>query len=141
MSLQTQHVPKVWKDAVVAPVPKSRGPKTLNDFRPVALTSILMKTLEKLVRAEILRKTEHALDPMQFAYRPHRGVEDATVTLFNLLFKHLEGNGSHARLLFVDFSSAFNTIQPRILIGRLLELFEISNNLMGWILLPIGHKE
>lgn len=51
-----------------------------------------------------------------------------------LLFKHLEGNGCHARLLFVDFSSAFNTIQPHILISRLLEQFNLSNNLVGWIL-------
>ncbi len=73
---------------------------------------------------------------MQFAYRPHRGVEDATVTLLNLLAKHLEGNGSHARLLFVDFSSAlsFNTIQPHVLINRLLEQFTLSNNIVGWIL-------
>ena len=42
-SLQTQHVPKVWKDAVVIPVPKTSGPKIFDDFRPVALTSILMK--------------------------------------------------------------------------------------------------
>lgn len=44
-----------------------------------------MKTLEKLVRAEILKRTEHTLDPIQFAYRPHRGVEDATVTLLSML--------------------------------------------------------
>lgn len=93
----------MWKDALVVPVPKSSSPNTLNDFRPVALKSILIKTLEKLVREEILRKTEHTLNPMQFAYRPHRGVEDATVTLLNLLAKHLESNGSHARLLFVLF--------------------------------------
>ena len=70
---------------------------------------------------------------MQFAYRPHRGVEDATVTLLHLLFKHLEGSGSHARLLFVDFSSAFNTIQPHILASRLLEQFNLGFNLVGWI--------
>lgn len=93
-----------------------------------------MKVFEKLVRSEILRKTEHSFDPLQFAYRPRRGVEDATVTLLNLLFKHLDNNGSHARLLFIDFSSAFNTIQPHILTTRLLEQFDLSNNLVGWIL-------
>ncbi len=122
MSLQKQQVPKLWKDAIVVPVPKSSSPKTLNDFRLIALTSVLMKTLEKLVRSEILRKTEHVLDPMQFAYRPHRGVEDATVTLLNMLLKHLDNNGTHARPLFVDFSSAFNTIQPHVLARRLLAL-------------------
>ncbi len=133
-SLQVQHVPKVWKYAVVVPVPKSSSPKALYDFRPVALTSILTKTLEKLVKKEILRKTKHTLDPKQFAYRPHRGVKDATVMLLNLLAKHLKGNGSHARLLLVDFSSAFNTIQPHVLIDRLLEQFTLSNNIVGWIL-------
>ena len=71
---------------------------------------------------------------MQFAYRPHRGVEDATVTLMNMLFKHLEGKGTHAQLLFIDFSSAFNTIQPHILTERLLEQFDLSKNLVGWVL-------
>ena len=77
---------------------------------------------------------EYIGDPLQFAYRPHRGVEDATVTLFNSILSHLEGPGSHARLLFVDFSSAFNTIQPNILTKRLLEQFDVSKNLAGWIL-------
>lgn len=39
---------------------------------------------QKLVKSEILRKTEHVLDSLQFAcqhYRPHKGVEDPTVTI------------------------------------------------------------
>lgn len=93
-----------------------------------------MKNFEKLIRLQILRITEHALDPMQFAYRPRRGVEDATLTLLHVLFKHLEGSGCHAQILFIDFSSAFNTIQPCILANRLLEQFDLSSNLVGWIL-------
>lgn len=56
------------------------------------------------------------------------------MTLMHSLFNHLKGKGSHARLLFVDFSSAFNIIQPHILVSRLLEQFKLSNNLMGWVL-------
>ncbi|XP_029986201.1 microtubule-associated protein tau-like [Sphaeramia orbicularis] len=89
-SLQTQHVPTPWKDAVVVPVPKSSRPKTLNDFRPVALTSVVLKVCEKLVQSVILKETEHELDPVQFTSRPNRGVEDATLTLFNRIFKHVE---------------------------------------------------
>lgn len=134
MSLRVQHVPSVWKDAMIVPVPKVSCPKILNDFRPVALTSVLMKILERFVKCEILRTSECLLDPMQFAYRSKRGVEDATVTLIHLLMKHLEGKGTHARVLFVDFSSAFNTIQPHVLVNRLAEQFKLSNNLGGWIL-------
>lgn len=61
-------------------------------------------------------------------------MEDVTLTLINLLFKHLEGSGCHAGLLFIDFSSTLNTIQPHILAQRLLEHFNLGTNLVGWIL-------
>ena len=62
------------------------------------------------------------------------GVQDATVTVLDLILKHLEGNKKHARLLFMDFSSAFNTIQPLLLVEKLLHQFELDANLVGWIL-------
>ena len=55
-------------------------------IRPVALTSLVMKSFEKLIKEEILDKTERHLDPPQFAYRTNRGggVQDAAITLLNL---------------------------------------------------------
>ena len=82
----------------------------------------------------LLIKTENLLDPQQFAYRARRGVEDATATLLNLILKHLEGSNTHAKILFVDFSSAFNTIQPHILVDKLLRNFNLDFSLVGWIL-------
>ena len=95
MSLQLQSVPKVWKHATIIPVAKTKHPKELNDFRPVALTSLVMKTFEKIVKQDILRQTEGLLDPLQFAYQPGRGVEDATLVLINLLIQHLERFQKH----------------------------------------------
>ena len=62
------------------------------------------------------------------------GVEDATSTLLNLVNKHLESGKTHARILFVDFSSAFNTIQPHLLAQKLLARFNIDPKVVGWIL-------
>lgn len=67
-SLQTQHVPKCWKDAVVIPVPKSNTPKVLNNLRPIALTSIVMKTFEKFVKTAVMVRTQPDMDALQFAY-------------------------------------------------------------------------
>ncbi|KAI3359287.1 hypothetical protein L3Q82_002808 [Scortum barcoo] len=47
-SLQIGRVPTLWKTSRIVPVPKKNRPSELNDFRPVALTSHLMKTLERL---------------------------------------------------------------------------------------------
>ena len=134
LSLTLQKIPKLWKHSIVVPIPKCNNPKVLNDFRPVALTSLVMKSFERLIKSEILLQVEEQLDHLQFAYRPGRGVEDAAVTLLNLLFKHLETPKSHARLLFIDFSSAFNTIQPSLLVEKLIHDFKLDLNLIGWIL-------
>lgn len=61
-------------------------------------------------------------------------MEDAILCLLNLVYKHLEQPKSCARLLFIDFSSAFNTIQPHLLIEKLISHFNIDLNVAGWIL-------
>ncbi len=68
-------------------------------------TSLVMKSFEKLIKRELTSRTNCLLDPLQFAYRLNRGVQDATITVLNLILNHLEGNRNHARLLFVDFSA------------------------------------
>lgn len=61
-------------------------------------------------------------DPFQFAYRQGRSTEDAVVTLVHLIFRHLDKSNSYARALFIDFSSAFNTIQPDLLLTKMVQL-------------------
>lgn len=41
---------------------------------------------------------------------------------------------THAHLLFIDFSSAFNTIQPLPLAEHLVSEFDIPKGLVAWIL-------
>lgn len=50
-------------------------------------------------------------------YRANRSNEDASVTTLHTTISHLEQQGRHARLLFVDFSAALNTILPDRLIS------------------------
>ncbi len=129
---------KFGKKSIIVPVAKTRSPQELNDFRPVALTSLVMKCLEKVVKDEILQQSKDSLDPLQFAFRQGRGVEDANLTLLNYLFSHLERPKAHARLLFIDFSSAFNTMKPHLLVEKLIFHFNLDFNISGWILDFLG---
>ncbi|KAK0134020.1 hypothetical protein N1851_030427 [Merluccius polli] len=63
-SLQLQRVPCLWEDSVIVPVPKIKTPKSLNDYRPVALTPLVMKTFEKIIKEEILGVSQTKLDPL-----------------------------------------------------------------------------
>ncbi|KAI3358821.1 hypothetical protein L3Q82_015218, partial [Scortum barcoo] len=119
LSLQIGRVPTLWKTSRIVPVPKKNRPSELNDFRPVALTSHLMKTLERLFLSLLRPQVQHAQDRLQFAYQPGVGVEDAILYLLHRAHSHLDKGSGTVRILFLDFSSAFNTIQPTLLRDKL----------------------
>ncbi len=60
----------------------------------------------------------NTLDPLQFAYRPNRSMDDAISSTLYLALTHLENKDSYVRMLFIDFSSAFNTTIPQQLINK-----------------------
>jgi hypothetical protein len=131
-SLDTGAVPTLWKTAIVVPVPKKPSPKVNNDFRPVALTSVPFKCLERLVLRHLLQYTQPHQDPHQFAYMANRSTDDAINTLLHGTYHHLEKPRSYVRLLFLDFSSAFNTIQPHLMMSKLLKM-EVNPTLILWV--------
>ncbi|KAL0177325.1 hypothetical protein M9458_026219, partial [Cirrhinus mrigala] len=125
MSLAQAAVPRCFKTTSIVPVPKHSSPTCLNDYRPVALTPIIMKCFERLVLTHLKDSLQSSLDPRQFAYRGNR-------TLHSVL-THLDNTNTYARMLFVDFSSAFNTVLPSKLITKLRDL-DINTSLCNWIM-------
>ncbi len=91
-------------------IPKKNKITCLNDWRPVALTPIFSKCFEKLVREHICSVLPASLDPLQFAYRSNRSTDDAIAFTLHTALTHLENKNTYVRMLFVDYSSAFNTI-------------------------------
>ncbi len=66
-SFATSVVPTSFKKSVIIPVPKNSKPSCLNDYRPVALTSTVMKVFERLLKKHICSSIPATLDPLQFA--------------------------------------------------------------------------
>ncbi|TWW53004.1 putative RNA-directed DNA polymerase from transposon X-element [Takifugu flavidus] len=121
-SLESCQVPACLKTSTIVPVPKKPWITGLNDYRPVALTSVVMKSLERLILPHLKSITTPLLDPLQFAYRANRSVDDAVNLALHSILQHLDSPGTYARILFVDFSSAFNTIRPALLQDKLSQL-------------------
>jgi len=130
--LDKRIVPKSWKMSTIIPVPKKQGARLLNDFRPVALTSLLAKCMERVVGSRITASVAHQLDPLQFAYKARRGTEDGSLSLLNTIAKHIQQQKASVRVLFIDFTSAFNTMQIHILLKRLLDL-SVNGGLIRWV--------
>jgi hypothetical protein len=135
-SFSTQTVPDLWKCSCIIPVPKRPVVSCMNDLRPVALTSIPMKVCERLFKKSLSQYVTGMLDPLQFAYQSQRSCSDAILVVLESLYSHLErtSSGNSARVMFFDFSSAFNTIQPHLLVNKLCDLSPVPNSLSAWIL-------
>ncbi len=77
ISLSLAIVPPCLKSATIIPVLKKQDSTDLNNYRPVALTPIIMKCFDKLILYHIKASLPSSFDPFQFAYRAKRATEDA----------------------------------------------------------------
>eukprot|EP00061_Rhincodon_typus_P010466 g34782.t1 len=69
LSLQQAKVPTCFKKTTIDPIPKKTHAVWLNDYRPIALTSIITKCFEKLVMAHINSSLSTCLNSLQFVYQ------------------------------------------------------------------------
>lgn len=132
LSIDTHTVPIAWKTSHIKPLPKIQSPKEHKDYRPIALTSVIVKALERLLLKHLqVICTNDKLDSFQFAYKTGCGTEDAVATLVHIITKHLDKPHNYVRALFLDYSSAFNTIQPNILLFKMYHL-KVNPYLIHW---------
>ena len=113
-------------------VPKGPLISSLNVLRPVALTSAVMKVCERVVLRKLDSLVKEYIDPLQFAYRRNRSTNDAVLFVLEYTYSHLEKAVSSVRPMFLDFSSAFNTMQPRLLVPKLLNM-KLPSSVILWI--------
>ena len=74
-SLSQSAVPTCFKMATIVPVPKKAKVTELNDYRPLALTSVFMKCFERLV-IDIITSI---LDPLQFYFQTMQSPSHCTL--------------------------------------------------------------
>lgn len=91
-----------------------------------------MKTLERLLVYRTRLQVAEDLDPLQFAYLEHIGVEDAVLHMLHQAYSYVVVPGSYVRIIFFTFSGAFNTIRPPTQRDNLLAMWW-SPSLTSWV--------
>ena len=132
-SLETAKIPDEWRDAIVSPIYK-KGKKTEpNNYRPVSLTSVFGKTLEKIVKKNLVRhiKTNNLLRSTQHGFRPGRSPQTNLIDFFNIATKWMD-EGKSFDVLYLDFSKAFDVVDHERLMVK-VEAIGIRGKLKDWI--------
>ena len=73
-SIGTGTLPSAWKSARITPIFKKGSKTEPSNYRPVSLTSIVCKTLEKIVRKHIMEHltSNNLLSDEQYGFRSGR---------------------------------------------------------------------
>jgi Reverse transcriptase (RNA-dependent DNA polymerase) len=132
LSIKSGTVVSQWRAAVVTPIPKIPNACTLADYRPISVTPILSRILEKIIVNKFLRPAlPNELIKDQFAFRPTGSTTAALVYFMHRVTSMLESN-CYVRCLCIDFSKAFDVIDHKILIAKLKRL-PLAPNIFNWI--------
>ena len=132
-SLVTGVFPEDWRRARLIPLKKKSAPSSPSDFRPITLLSFLSKTLEKLVHDQIVEFIARVgiLDPLQAGFRKHHSTVTALMKFTEDIRTGFDKKLITIALLF-DFSKAFDTISPTILLRKLSNM-GFSRSVLCWI--------
>jgi len=132
-------VPHQWKTAVITPVLKVTKPLQPTDFRPISVTPVLSRSLERfIVRSNIYPTFQHPPPGLifddQYAFRPSGSTTAALIALFHTVINMLSSNQFvHFSLFSFDFTKAFDTVRRATLMSKMAQL-QIPDNIYNWIM-------
>jgi hypothetical protein len=134
-SIREGHLPLIWKSATTRPIPKVCPPKAVEtDLRPISLTPTISKELETHVVGWLWKLVWPKMDPYQFGAMSGSSTVHALIEMLHDWYSNTDNskdrNFIHAVL--VDYSKAFDRIDPNILLEK-LKGFNIPNFLLHWV--------
>ncbi len=111
LSYNTGCVPAEWKLAHVVPVHKKGCKQNIENYRPISLTSLVMKTFERILKEELLLRTSHLLDSRQHGFLAHKSCTTNMVNFTDsIVLSTNEIPTMSTDVIYFDFSKAFESV-------------------------------
>ena len=103
LSLHLAKVPSVWKDANVIPLYKRGDKSAAKNYRPISLTSVVSKVMERIVRQHLYDhlSTNCLVSNVQHGFRPGRSCESQLLDAVHVWNKWID-NRKSVDVLFLD---------------------------------------
>ena len=132
-SMNEGTVPDICKKANITPIHKGKSRAIPKNYRPVALTSLLVKTFEKVIRKQLVNFfDEHdLLNDSQHGFRRTRSCLSQLLAHFDHITRLLE-LGNCIDIVYLDFTKAFDKVDIGITLRKLKSL-GIYGHLGKWL--------
>ena len=132
-SLDDAEVPHLWKEANIVPIHKSGSKAIMANFRPVALTSVMCKVLERIVCSAIMSflTTNGLLSEQQHGFVRGRSCQ-TNILLCLERWTEIIDDGNWIDVAYFDYAKAFDKVSHRLLLIK-LQGYGIDGKLLSWL--------
>ena len=132
-SIDECKIPDLLKLAYVTPIYKGGSKLKPENYRPVSLTSHIMKIFERVVKVQVLDhlKTNNLINPGQHGFVPGRSTQTQLLDHFCRVHEALE-EGARVDTVYLDFAKAFDKVDHNVLLTK-LAASKIKGKLGKWI--------
>ena len=103
--------PESWRLATIIPIPKpGKDHAEPTNYRPIALTSCLCKTLERMINKRLIwyLESNNLISPIQSGFRSERSTNDHLIRLETFI-RDAFVNREHVVSVFFDLEKAYDT--------------------------------
>ena len=131
-SMSTGTLPRDWVSANVVPVFKRDDRHIPSNYRPISLTSVVIKTMERIIHSEltVVLESHNLISTHQFGFHKNHSATHLLLEAVHDWAKALEGRDS-IHCLFLDFAKAFDSVPHHRLLLKLQSL-GVSGELLDW---------
>ena len=110
-SYQHSVIPLQWTRSVIIPIYKDGDVTEANSYRPISLTSCVMRTMEHLVLDRLMPHIDTILHPHQYGFRPQHSTSNAIYHMLGDLQDTLRHDKKAAvPVVFIDLKKAFDRV-------------------------------
>ena len=132
-SLDTGEIPSKLLTQSIIPIFKKDNRSLPANYRPISLTSHLIKLFERILREKIITHLVkyNLITIHQHGFTPNRSTLTQLLHHINSILDILEENGN-ADILYLDLSKAFDKVNHKILLHKLTKM-NITGKINTWI--------
>ena len=139
-SYSTGELPQDWKLANVVPIHKKSRKDNVENYRPISLTSLVMKIFEKCIRTKIFEICEERISPHQHGFLPKRSCTTQLINFTQDLALNLNSKWQ-TDVIYFDFAKAFDSVNHDVLLEKLKHIFHIDGHLLQFLISYLKNRK